>query len=82
MEFFFTASSVSAQAGSVGADPATFPSTWPLSHPSVDQDSWERLVISPGLAAAHDLYLIAITPTAITIAVHGRSRHPLPLPGS
>jgi len=63
-------------------DPATFPSTWRLSAPGVDQDGWERLVISPGLAAWHDVYLIALTTLAIAIAVPSRFRRPLAIVGS
>jgi hypothetical protein len=62
-------------------DPATFPSTWLLSGPSVDQEGWERLVISPALAASHDAYLVALTTLAIAIAVPGRFRIPVAIVG-
>jgi hypothetical protein len=48
-------------AGPVDADPTTFPHDWLLGQPTDYQDHWARLIVSPSLAAWHDLYLVALT---------------------
>jgi hypothetical protein len=55
-------------------DPSTFPSTWLLSGPGEYQDHWARLVVSPGLAAAHDAYLLGLIALAVAVAVPGPTR--------
>ena len=42
-------------AGPASTDPSTFPSDWLLSAPGDYQPHWARLVVSPELAAWHDL---------------------------
>lgn len=58
-------------------DPTTFPSDWLLSVPGDFQPHWARLVVSPQLAAWHDLYLLALTALLVAVAVPGRLRRPL-----
>lgn len=65
------------EAGPVATDPTTFPSDWLLSVPGEYQDFWGRLVVSPSMAAGHDLYLVALTLLAVAVAVPGRLRRPL-----
>jgi hypothetical protein len=55
-------------------DPSTFPSEWLLSAPGEYQDFWGRLVVSPSMAAGHDLYLVGLTLLAVAVAVPGRVR--------
>lgn len=42
------------------ADPASLPSSWLLSAPGQYQGFWGRLVVSPALAAWHDVYLFGL----------------------
>lgn len=63
--------------GEWNADPASFPSGWLLSAPGEYQDYWGRLVVSPAVAAWHDVYLVGLAAVLIGIAVPGRSRVPL-----
>jgi hypothetical protein len=56
-----------------GTDPQTFPSSWLLSAPGQYQDFWGRVVVSPQLAAWHDLYLLGLTALLAGVALRGRS---------
>ena len=69
------------EVGPVSADPSTFPADWLLSAPGEFQDHWARLVVSPALAAWHDVYLVALIMLAIAVAVPGRGRRPLAIAG-
>lgn len=70
------------EAGPRGADPTTFPSDWLLSVPGEFQDFWGRLVVSPTLAAWHDVYVLGLTALCVAVAVPGRWRRPLLVAGS
>jgi hypothetical protein len=63
------------------ADPTAFPSDWLLSPPGEYQEFWGRLVVSPELAAWHDVYLVAVTALLVALAMPGR-RRPLLLGGA
>ncbi|GAA3516877.1 hypothetical protein [Nocardioides daeguensis] len=67
----------SVRAGAWDADPATFPAHWLLSAPGEYQDYWARLVVSPWLAAWHDLYVVGLAAIAAGIALPGRARRVL-----
>lgn len=56
------------------ADPTTFPETWLLSAPGEYQDFWGRLVVSPAVAAWHDVYLVGVIAVLVGVAVPGRLR--------
>lgn len=58
-------------------DPSSFPSGWLLSTPGEFQDHWARLVVSPELAAWHDVYLVGITVLLAATVTPGRLRRPL-----
>ena len=70
------------EAGPASTDPTTFPSDWLLLAPSDWQDHWARLVVSPSLAAWHDVYLVALTALAMGAVIPGRGRRPLLLAGA
>ncbi len=70
------------EAGPYNADPASFPATWLLSAPGEYQDFWGRIIISPQLAAWHDVYLVALTVILVAAAVPGRPRRPLLVTGA
>jgi hypothetical protein len=55
-------------------DPSTFPAGWLLSGPGPYQDHWGRVVVSPSLALAHDVYLVGLIALALAVAVPGRRR--------
>jgi hypothetical protein len=59
--------------GPVDADPASFPASWLLAAPGQYQDYWGRVVVSPSLAAWHDVYLLGLTALFAGFAVRGRS---------
>ncbi len=63
--------------GPAANDPTTFPSDWLLSAPGEYQHYWARLVVSPELAAWHDLYLLGLTALLVAVVVPGRARRPL-----
>jgi hypothetical protein len=63
-------------------DPTSFPSDWLLSVPGEYQPFWGRLVVSPQLAAWHDVYIVALTLLCVAVAVPGRLRRPLLLAGA
>jgi hypothetical protein len=63
-------------------DPTTLPSDWLLSAPSEYQDHWARLVVSPELAAWHDVYLVALTALLVAAVTPGRWRRALLLTGA
>lgn len=63
-------------------DPLTLPSTWLLEGPGPYQPYWARLVVTPELAAWHDLYLVALTLLAAAVALPGRYRRALLLGGA
>lgn len=65
---------VSVEAGPVTADPTAFPESWLLTGPGEHQDHWARLVVSPELAAWHDVYLVGVLVAAAALVVGGRSR--------
>jgi hypothetical protein len=56
-----------------GTDPQTFPSSWLLSAPGQYQDFWGRVVVSPQLAAWHDVYLLGLTTLLAGVALRGRA---------
>ena len=60
--------------GSWDTDPTTFPASWLLSAPGEYQDFWARLVVSPTVAAWHDVYLVGLITVLVGIAVPGRLR--------
>lgn len=62
-------------------DPTTFPSDWLLSPPGEYQDHWARIVVSPAMAAWHDVYLVGLIALAVAVAVPGRLRRPLAVAG-
>ena len=62
------------EAGPRSADPTSFPAGWLLSGPGDFQDFWARLVVSPAMAAWHDVYLVALAMLAVAVAVPGRTR--------
>ncbi|HET8615725.1 MAG TPA: hypothetical protein VFL94_09390 [Actinomycetales bacterium] len=64
---------ITARAGSMYDDPTTFPSSWLLSAPGQYQDFWGRIVVSPSLAAWHDVYLVGLAALFAGIALRGRS---------
>jgi hypothetical protein len=72
---------ISIEVGPPTADPTSFPADWLLSAPGDYQDHWARLVVSPALAAWHDVYLIALTMLAMAVAIPGRTRRPLAIGG-
>jgi hypothetical protein len=55
-----------------GTDPLTLPSSWLLSAPGQYQDFWGRVVVSPQLAAWHDVYLVGLTALLAGLALRGR----------
>lgn len=55
--------------GPPDTDPALFPADWLLSAPGEYQDHWARLVVSPVLAAWHDVYLLGLVALMAGIAV-------------
>jgi hypothetical protein len=63
---------ITVRAGSMYVDPTTFPSSWLLSAPGEYQDFWGRLVVSPSLAAWHDVYLLGLASLLAGVAVRGR----------
>jgi hypothetical protein len=63
-------------------DPSTFPSSWLLTGPGEYQDHWARLVVSPAMAAWHDVYLVGLIALAAAVAVPGRTRRPLVAAGA
>ncbi len=69
------------EVGPADADPTTFPSDWLLSAPGEYQDHWARMVVSPQLAAWHDLYVVALTALLVAAAAPGRLRRPLLVAG-
>lgn len=69
-------------AGPPTTDPTTFPSDWLLSAPGEYQDFWGRVVVSPSLAAWHDVYVVALTVLCVAVAVPGRWRRRLLVGGA
>lgn len=65
---------VPVEVGPPGVDPTTFPSSWLLSAPGEHQDHWARLVVSPSLAAWHDVYLLGLVVALAALVVGGRTR--------
>ena len=65
---------VTVVAGPASADPATFPESWLLSAPGEFQDYWGRVVVSPSMAAWHDVYLAGLTLLAAAAVLRGRNR--------
>lgn len=68
--------------GPAQADPTTFPADWLLSVPGEFQDHWARIIVSPQLAAWHDVYLVALTVLLVAVAAPGRLRRPLLVAGA
>lgn len=69
------------RAGAWDADPTTFPADWLLSAPGEYQDYWARLIVSPWLAAWHDLYVAGLVLLAAGVALSGRPRRVLLVAG-
>jgi hypothetical protein len=67
--------------GPASADPLTFPESWLLSVPGQYQDFWGSIVVSPALAAWHDVYLVGLTALLAGVAVRGRIGRVLVLVG-
>ena len=65
------------EVGPSDADPSTFPTSWLLTAPGEYQDYWARVVVSPAVAAWHDVYLVGVIAVLVGIAVPGRLRRPL-----
>lgn len=72
---------ITVRAGSMYDDPTSFPSSWLLSAPGQYQDFWGRIVVSPALAAWHDVYLVGLTALLAGVAVRGRLGRVLGLVG-
>ena len=68
--------------GPASTSPASFPQEWLLSTPGEYQEQWVRLVVSPSLAAWHDVYLVALTLLAVAVAVPGRVRRACAVAGA
>ncbi|MDT0164657.1 hypothetical protein Q9R32_03710 [Actinotalea sp. AC32] len=60
--------------GDRSSDPRSLPSDWLLGAPNEYSDTWVHLVVSPSLAAWHDVYLLGLTLLAAAAAVPGRTR--------
>jgi hypothetical protein len=60
--------------GPATADPATFPTSWLLSAPGEYQDFWGRVVVSPAMAAWHDVYLAGLTLLAAAVVLRAGAR--------
>jgi hypothetical protein len=69
------------EVGSPATDPLSFPASWILSTPGEYQDHWARLVVSPGVAAWHDVYVVALMLLALAVALPGRLRRVLLVSG-
>lgn len=67
--------------GPAGADPTSFPSSWLLAAPGQYQDFWGRVVVSPSLAAWHDVYLLGLAAALGGVALRGRYGRLLMLAG-
>lgn len=52
-----------------GVDVADVPPTWLLNAPDADQGGWRRVVISPAVAAWHDVYLVGLTAVFAGLAI-------------
>jgi hypothetical protein len=65
---------VHVEVGPAATDPMSFPADWLLSVPGEYQEQWVRLVVSPALAAWHDVYLVALTVLLGAAVVPGRYR--------
>lgn len=63
--------------GPTSADPLSFPETWLLSRPGTYQDGWVRLVVSPEMAAWHDVYVVGLALVAAAFLFSGRTRRSL-----
>jgi hypothetical protein len=72
---------VAVDIGMVAADPGDVPSDWLLEAPS-DVSPWRRIVVSPALAAWHDVYVVGLTMLAVAVAVPGRWRRHLVIAGT
>lgn len=68
--------------GPADADPGTFPASWLLSAPGQYQDHWARVVVSPALGWAHDLYLLGLVALLAAVAVPGATRRLLLVVGA
>ncbi len=60
---------VSVEVGSANANPSSFPSNWALSAPNEWQSGWHRLIVSPELAAWHDVYVVGLTMVLVAVAL-------------
>jgi len=69
------------EVGPVTADPLSFPAEWLLSAPGEFQDHWARIVVSPSMAAWHDVYLVGLTLLAAAVATRGRLGRSLAMAG-
>jgi len=73
---------VAVRIGDWDADPSTFPESWLLTPPGQYQDYWTRVVVSPAMAAWHDVYLVGVIALTVAVAVPGRTRRPMVLAGA
>lgn len=62
-------------------DPSTFPADWLLVDPDEKGGEWRRVVIDQPLAAAHDLYLVALAVLATGVALRGKRGRQLVIAG-
>lgn len=65
---------VTVRAAEPWVDPHTLPSSWLLTAPGQYQDFWGRLVVSPALAAWHDVYLLGLAGVLAGLALGLRRR--------
>ncbi|PVG84301.1 hypothetical protein DDE18_01325 [Nocardioides gansuensis] len=65
---------VEVRVGPHSADPLTFPEEWLLSAPDAYEPFWGRLVVSPELATAHDMWLIGLACVLVAFALPRRTR--------
>lgn len=63
---------VTVRAAEPWVDPLTLPSSWLLTAPGQYQDFWGRLVVSPALAAWHDVYLLGLAGVLAGVALDAR----------
>jgi hypothetical protein len=65
----------------IGTDPSSVPAESLLEAPA-DAGEWRRIIVSPALAAWHDVYLVGLTMLAVAVAIPGRWRRTLALTGA
>lgn len=70
------------EVGPVETDPTTFPTDWLLAAPGEFQEHWARIVVSPSLAAWHDVYLVGLIAVLSGLVAGGRCRRVLLVVGT